>query len=76
MATEEQRREAKRRQAKARQKQALQFSGENDLLPPRADDPSYSGEQPSKSEDAKTNFRTEFSQPGICLLYTSPSPRD
>ena len=71
MTEEERRLEARRRIAKARQKQALQFSSENDLLPPRADDPSYSGEQPSKSEGAKTNFRTEFSQPGIDLMRQS-----
>ena len=71
MTEEERRLEARKRIAKARQKQALQLSGENDLLPPRADDPSYSGEQPSKSEDAKTNFRTEFSQPGIDLMRQS-----
>ena len=71
MTEEERRLEARKRIAKARQKQALQFSGENDLLPPRADDPSYSGEQDSKKEDAKTNFRTEFSQPGIDLMRQS-----
>jgi hypothetical protein len=71
MTEEERRLEARKRIAKARQKQALQLSGDNALLPPRADDPSYSGEQPSKSEDAKTNFRTEFSQPGIDLMRQS-----
>tara|TARA_Y100000385_G_scaffold34723_1_gene32627 strand:- start:1127 stop:3388 length:2262 start_codon:yes stop_codon:yes gene_type:complete len=71
MTEEERRLDARKRIAKARQKQALQLSGENDLLPPRADDPSYSGKQPSKSEDAKTNFRTEFSQPGIDLMRQS-----
>ena len=60
MNEEERRLEARKRIAKARQKQALQLSGENDLLPPRADDPSYSGEQPSKSEDAKQIFVLSF----------------
>jgi len=68
MTEEERRLEARKRIAKARQKQALQFSGENDLLPPRADDPSYLGEVTPNPQNNNTNFRTEFSQPGVELM--------